>query len=58
MEEPNYITVQDLLNKLAEHPGYMPVVGADGEFITTTENDSIDIQDSAGCHTYGVVRIC
>ena len=58
MEEPNYITVGQLKKELDKHPDHMPVVGVDGEFITTTENDSIDIYDSAGCHTYGVVRIC
>lgn len=58
MEEPNYITVQELKDELAKYPDYMPVIGVDGEFITTTENDSIDIHDSAGCHTYGVVRVC
>ena len=58
MDEPNYITVGQLKKKLGEYPDHMPVVGVDGEFITMTEHDTIEIQDRAGCHVYGVVRIC
>ena len=58
MEEPKYITVGQLKKKLGKYPDHMPVVGIDNEFITTTEHDTIEIQDSAGCHAYGVVRIC
>ena len=58
MEELNYMTVQQLLNELAKYSGYMPVVGADNEFITTTEDDTIALEDSAGLHEFEVVRIC
>ena len=58
MEEPNYMTVQELKDELAKYPDYMLVVGVDDEFITTTEDDAVEIEDSAGCHTYGIVRIC
>lgn len=61
MEEPNYMTVGQLKKELNKYPDHMPVLfGCDGEdeFVETVEDDTIDIQNSAGCHTYGVVRIC
>ena len=58
MKEPKHMTVQELKDELAKYPDYMPVICADSEFITTTEEDTIEIEDSAGCHTYGIVRIC
>lgn len=58
MEEPNYITVGQLKKKLGEYPDYMPVVGVDDEFITTTEHDTITIDYGTGYRNCGVVRIC
>lgn len=58
MEELRHMTVQQLLNELAKHPGYMPVVGADNEFITTTEDGTIALEDGVGLYEFGVVRIC
>lgn len=58
MEEPNYITVGQLKKELAKHPDYMPVVGVDSEFITTTEHDTIALEDDVGLYEFGVVRIC
>lgn len=58
MEEPNYMTVGQLKKKLGEYPDHMPVVGADNEFITTTEDDTISLEDDVGLHEFGVVRIC
>ena len=58
MAEPKHMTVQELKDELAKYPDYMPVVGVDNEFITTTEMDTIGLEDSAGVHTFGVVRIC
>ena len=56
MEEPNYITVGQLKKKLGKYPDHMPVVGIDNEFITTTEYDTIVLEDGIGL--YEVVRIC
>lgn len=58
MEEPKYITVGQLKKKLGKYPDYMPVVGVDSEFITTTEHDTIALEDGIGLHEFGVVRIC
>ncbi len=58
MEEPNYITAGQLKKELAKHPDYMPVVGVDSEFITTTEHDTIALEDGVGLYEFEVVRIC
>ena len=58
MEEPNYITVGQLKKELAKHPDYMPVVGVDSEFITTTVHDTIALEDGVGLYEFEVVRIC
>lgn len=58
MEEPNYITVGQLKKKLGKYPDYMPLVGIDNEFITTTEHDTIALEDGVGLYEFGVVRIC
>lgn len=58
LEEPNYMTVQELKDELAKYPDYMPVVGVDDEFITTTEHDTIALEDGIGLYEFGVVRIC
>lgn len=58
MEEPNYITVGQLKKKLSKYPDHMPVVGIDNEFITTTEHDTIALEDGVGLYEFGVVRIC
>lgn len=58
MKEPNYITVGQLKKKLGKYPDYMPVVGIDNEFITTTEHDTIALEDGVGLYEFGVVRIC
>lgn len=58
MEEPNYITVGQLKKKLSKYPDHMPVVGIDNEFITTTEHDTIALEDCVGLYEFGVVRIC
>lgn len=58
MEEPNYITVGQLKKKLGKYPDYMPVVGVDNEFITTTEHDTIALENGVGLYEFGVVRIC
>ena len=52
------MTVGQLKKKLGEYPDHMPVVGADNEFITTTEDDTISLEDDVGLHEFGVVRIC
>lgn len=58
MEEPNYITVGQFKKKLGKYPDYMPVVGVDNEFITTTEHDTIALENGVGLYEFGVVRIC
>lgn len=58
MEEPNYITVGQLKKKLDKYSDHMPVVGMDNEFITTTEHDTIALEDGVGLYELGVVRIC
>lgn len=58
MEEPKHMTVGQLKKELAKHPDYMPVVGVDSEFITTTENDTIALEDGVVLYELGVVRIC
>ena len=45
MEEPKHMTVQQLKKKLGKYPDHMPVVGIDNEFITTTEHDTIALED-------------
>lgn len=52
------MTVGQLKKELAKHPDYMPVVGIDNEFITTTEHDTIALEDGVGLYEFGVVRIC
>lgn len=52
------MTVGQLKKELAKHPDYMPVVGVDSEFITTTENDTIALEDGVRLYEFGVVRIC
>lgn len=42
MEEPKYMTVQDLKDELGKYPSYLPVVSSEDEFITTTEDDIIE----------------
>ena len=58
MEEPKSITVGQLKKKLGKYPDHMPVVGIDNEFITTTEHDTIALEDGVGLYEFGVVRIC
>lgn len=58
MEEPKHMTVQQLKKKLGKYPDHMPVVGIDNEFITTTEYDTIALEDGIGLYEFGVVRIC
>lgn len=58
MEEPKHMTVQQLKKKLGKYPDHMPVVGIDNEFITTTEYDTIALEDDIGLYEFGVVRIC
>lgn len=58
MEEPKHMTVQQLKKKLGKYPDHMPVVGIDNEFITTTEHDTIALEDDVGLYEFGVVRIC
>ena len=58
MEEPKHMTVQQLKKKLGKYPDHMPVVGIDNEFITTTEYDTIALEDNIGLYEFGVVRIC
>lgn len=58
MEEPKHMTIQELKDELAKYPDYMPVVGIDNEFITTTERDTIALEDGVGLNEFGVVRIC
>lgn len=58
MEEPNYITVGHLKKELEKYSDDMPVVGIDNEFITTTEHDTIALEDCVGLYEFGVVRIC
>lgn len=58
MEEPKHMTVQQLKKKLGKYPDYMPVVGVDSEFITTTEHDTIALEDGVGLYEFEVVRIC
>lgn len=61
MEEPNYMTVQQLKDELGKYPDYMPVLfgyAGEDEYVETVEDDTIVLEDSAGHHEYGVVRIC
>ena len=58
MEEPNYITVGQLKKELEKYSDDMPVVGIDNEFITTTEHDTIALEDDVRLYEFGVVRIC
>lgn len=58
MEEPNYITVGQLKKELEKYSDDTPVIGIDGEFITTTEDDTIALEDGVGLYEFGVVRIC
>lgn len=58
MEEPKYMTVQQLKKKLGKYPDHMPVVGIDNEFITTTEHSTIALENGVGLYEFGVVRIC
>ena len=58
MEESKHMTVQQLKKKLGKYPDHMPVVGIDNEFITTTEHDTITLEDGVGLYEFGVVRIC
>lgn len=58
MKEPNYMTVGQLKKKLGKYPDRMPVVGIDNEFITTTEHDTIALEDGVGLYEFGVVKIC
>ena len=58
MEEPNYITVGQLKKELEKYSDDTPVVGIDNEFITTTEYDTIALEDGIGLYEFGVVRIC
>lgn len=58
MEEPNCITVGQLKKELDKYPCHIPVVGIDNEFITTTEHDTIALEDGVGLNEFGVVRIC
>lgn len=58
MEESKHMTVQQLKKKLGKYPDHMPVVGIDNEFITTTEHDTIALEDGVGLYEFGVVRIC
>lgn len=52
MEEPNYITVGQLKKKLDKYSDHMPVVGMDNEFITTTEHDTIALEDGVGLYEF------
>ena len=58
MEEQNYITVGQLEKELEKYSDDTPVVGIDNEFITTTEYDTIALEDGIGLYEFGVVRIC
>lgn len=58
MEEPKHMTVGQLKKKLGKYPDHMPVVGIDNEFITTTEHDTIALEDDVGLYEFGVVKIC
>lgn len=58
MEESKHMTVQQLKKKLSKYPDHMPIVGIDNEFITTTEHDTIALEDGVGLYEFGVVRIC
>lgn len=58
MKEPNYITVGQLKKELEKYSDDTPVVGIDNEFITTTEYDTIALEDGIGLYEFGVVRIC
>lgn len=58
MKEPNYMTVGQLKKKLGKYPDHMLVVGIDNEFITTTEHDTIALEDGVGLYEFGVVKIC
>lgn len=58
MEEPNYITVGQLKKELEKYSDDTPVVDIDNEFITTTEHDTIALEDGVGLYEFGVVRIC
>ena len=58
MEEPNYITVGQLKKELEKYSDDTLVVGIDNEFITTTEHDTIALEDGVGLYEFGVVRIC
>lgn len=58
MEELKHMTVQQLKKKLGKYPDHMPVVGIDNEFITTTEYDTIALEDGVGLYEFEVVRIC
>ena len=57
MEEQKHMTVQQLKKKLGTYPDHMPVVGIDNEFITTTEHDTIALEEGVGLYEFGVVRI-
>lgn len=57
MEEPNYITVGQLKKELEKYSDDTPVVGIDNEFITTTEHDTIALEDDVGLYEFGAVRI-
>lgn len=58
MEEPKHMPVGQLKKELDKYPCHMPVVGIDNEFITTTEHDTIALEDGVGLYEFGVVRIC